>query len=456
MSNHDDLLWEYNLLDCVRTRECGEKEEESIAKLGLKEQENLQQRLFWPILEAMKLGVKVNLERRQALAAELKEEIAKRESYFKEVLGHPLNPNSPSQMCKLFYEDLKQPKVMARGVGGMPGHLTCNNEALTKIAIKEPILRPLIQRLSEYRSLRVFLSTFVEMPLDEDGRMRTSYNICGTETFRLSSSENAFGTGGNLQNIPKGGEEANSDLVLPNVRKLFVPDEGMTMFDTDLSKADLRVVAWESDAKDLKQMLREGRDPYVESAREFYHDPTIGKKNPNGTENYKYHIFKSFSHGSDYGGTPNGLARRLGLTVKEAEHTQRWYFSRYPEILQWQKRTIEQVKTRHFVQNIFGYRRYYFDRIDQTIFNQALAWIGQSTTAIYINKVWLNLWDKHRDIQILMQVHDSLVGQFATSRKAECLDAILEAGRIPLPFPNDPLIIPMAVQSSEVSWGDVR
>jgi len=52
----------------------------------------------------------------------------------------------------------------------------------------------------------VFLSTFIMMPLDQDSRMRCSYNICGTETYRFSSSKNAFGSGGNLQNLPKGDE----------------------------------------------------------------------------------------------------------------------------------------------------------------------------------------------------------------------------------------------------------
>ena len=60
---------------------------------------------------------------------------------------------------------------------------------------------------AQHRSLGVFLSTFCLMPLDTDGRMRCSFNVCGTETMRFSSSENAFGTGGNLQNIPKGEEK---------------------------------------------------------------------------------------------------------------------------------------------------------------------------------------------------------------------------------------------------------
>lgn len=453
MANKDDLLWEYNCLDCVRTRECGEVELDTIEKLGLKKVEEFQQKMFWPVLEAMKKGVRIDEKMRSDLAMELQEELTKREEYFQYILGHPLNPRSSSQMCKLFYEDLKQPMNLSRAANGAPPHLTCNDEALTKIGQREPLLRPLLRAIAEYRSLGVFLSTFVSAPLDIDRRMRTSYNICGTETFRLSSSENAFGTGMNMQNIPKGGEDDDTGLVLPNVRKIFIPDPGFTFFDTDLSKADLRIVTWEADEKEMKAMLREGRDPYVESAREFYHDPTISKIRADGSENPKYRMFKSFSHGSNYGGSPTGLSRRLGLTVHEAEKTQRWYFGRYPRILEWHKRVQEQLRTKHFVENIFGYRRYYFDRIDDDLFRQAYAWIPQSSIAILINHIWMNLWENYRHIWVLMQVHDSLCGEFPTHQKDKCLAELAEAARVELPY-DDPLIIPVGIKTSEKSWGD--
>lgn len=453
MANKDDLLWQYNCLDCVRTRECGEVETKNLSEMGLVEVDAFQQKMFWPVLEAMKKGVRVDEAARAEFAMTLQDEMVKREEFFQTVLGHPLNPRSTVQMCKLFYEDLKQPMNLSRGAKGAPPHLTCNDEALGKIALREPILRPLLRAIAEYRSLGVFLSTFVSAPLDTDRRMRTSYNICGTETFRLSSSENAFGSGMNMQNIPKGGDEDDSDLVLPNIRKIFIPDPGFTFFDTDLSKADLRIVTWESDEKEMKAMLREGRDPYVESAREFYHDPTITKIKPDGTENHKYRMFKSFSHGSNYLGTPIGLSRRLGLTVHESEKTQKWYFGRYPAIRTWQQKVIEQVKTKHYVENIFGYRRYYFDRIDEDLFRQAVAWIGQSTTAVLINRIWMNLWENYRHIWVLMQVHDSLVGEFPTHKKAKCLEELSKAAHVVLPY-DDPLVIPVGIKTSEKSWGD--
>ncbi|MGH7745517.1 MAG: hypothetical protein ACREQ5_12110, partial [Candidatus Dormibacteria bacterium] len=78
---------------------------------------------------------------------------------------------------------------------------------------------------------------------------------------------------------------------------------------------------------------------------------------------------------------------------------------------------------------------------------------AQSSVALYINRIWLNLWENAPHIWVLMQVHDSLVGQFPTHRRAECEKQIKQASQIVIPY-EDPLIIPCAAKFSEVSWGD--
>lgn len=449
----EDQLWLYNCQDDVRTREAGERELEAIESMGLQEQHTFQQAMFFPVLAAMNRGVRVDPKEKNRLAGVLQDEIAERHGYLERILGHALNINSAPQMQKLFYTDLGQKVIMSRATKLSPSHPTTDDSALETIKAREPLLRPLIKTIQELRSLGVFLSTFVLASLDVDGRMRCSYNICGTESYRLNSSKNAFGSGGNLQNVPMGGEEDDSDLVLPNVRTLYIPDEGFEMFDTDLSKADLRIVTWESDCVELKAMLAEGRDPYVETAREFYRDPTITKSRPDGSANPKYRDFKAFAHGTHYLGTPHGLAKRIGISVKDAERTQAWYFGKYPEIREWQKRKIAEVESKHYVSNVFGYRRYYFGRIDEATFREAIAWIPQSTVALYINKIWLRIFKEYPHlIQILLQVHDSLVGQFPVHRREEALTALKKCSQILIPY-EDPLIIPVGVKTSRESWG---
>lgn len=449
----EDQLWGYNCVDCVRTHEIAEVEQGVIKQLGLEAVHEFQQKLFYPVLQAMQRGVRIDLEERKRLSKELAAELGKRELYFKEVLGHPLNPRSPVQMTKLFYGDLNQPPVMSRAKKNTPAHVTCDDTALAKIMLKEPLLRPIIHAIQEYRTIGVFRSTFVEAELDVDRRMRCSYNIAGTETYRFNSSENAFGSGTNLQNVPSGGEDADSALVLPNVRKLFIPDEGFEMFDTDLSKADLRVVAWESDENEMKSMLAEGRDPYIEAAREFHKDNSIKKNLPNGSADPRYKQFKAFAHGTHYLQSPNGLAQRQGMTVHSATKLQSWYFGKYPKIKSWQDEFKKQVASRRYVENKFGYRRYYFDRVNEDTFREAIAWVPQSTVAIYINKIWMRLYEECPQIWILMQVHDSLVGEFPIHLRDKCLADLERCSQIVVPY-DDPLIIPTGVKTSTKSWGD--
>jgi len=101
----EDDRWIYNAKDCIVTRECGEVEIANLKQMGLQAPDAFQQRLLYPVLEAMCRGVKIDKKVRADFALELEEEITKREGYFVEVLGHPLNPRSPLQMTKLFYED---------------------------------------------------------------------------------------------------------------------------------------------------------------------------------------------------------------------------------------------------------------------------------------------------------------------------------------------------------------
>lgn len=437
----EDQLWTYNCKDAVITYEVDETEQRNIDAMGLREVHDFQQSLFTPVLNTMNRGVRCDTKLRSSMAMSLMDEIARREQWMIDVLGFPVNIKSPKQMQELFYDIFKQKQIFNRKTGTV----TCDDEALGKMADREPLLRPLTRKIQELRSLGVFLSTFVNAPLDTDGRIRCSFNIAGTETYRFSSSTNAFGTGLNLQNIPKGGGE--DELELPNVRNLFIPDPGHTFFDIDLSSADLRIVTWEADEQEMKAMLRAGLDPYTEIAKEFYHDQSITKADP------RRQTFKSFAHGTNYLGTAKGLAERLGLSVHEAEKTQNWYFGRFPRIKKWQDDLKDQVTKRRMVQNVFGYRCYFFDRIEGTIFNQAAAWIPQSTVGCLINRGYVNIHNNLKQVEVLLQVHDSLAGQYPSHLGDWAQKRILEECSIKLPY-DDPLIIPVGLKTSTKSWGE--
>lgn len=229
-------------------------------------------------------------------------------------------------------------------------------------------------------------------------------------------------------------------MKLPNVRKLFVPDPGNVIADVDLDRADLQVVVWEAGDKDLKQMLREGADIHSENAK------TLG---------ISRQLAKSWVHGTNYGGSPFTMARTCGVTVKEAERMQRRWFAAHPGIHQWHRRTEESLMRTREVRNRFGFRRYYFDRIE-SVLPQALAWIPQSTVANVINIGWQRVIEKlYPEVEVLLQVHDSLVLQWSWRKDREIRPKVRDALLVEIPY-EDPLTIPVGLKTSLTSWGDCK
>jgi DNA polymerase I-like protein with 3'-5' exonuclease and polymerase domains/uracil-DNA glycosylase len=440
----EDQYWIYNCTDAVRTYAIHPVLEQVTKSLGLEAVNEWQQQHNPRVLKLMNRGVRVNHQLRAELSLSLMDEVATREKWMLDVLGDSINIRSHKQMKDFFYRQMGQKEVISRKTG----NVTCDDEALHKIASREPILLPVTRKIAELRSLGVFHSTFVQAALDIDGRMRSSFNLCGTETYRLSSSTNAFGTGMNMQNIPKGGDTEDEGLELPNIRNLFIPDPGHTMFDIDLDSADLRIVTWESDCPWMKDHFKNNRKPYVEVMREYYHDNTMSKN----SHPREYAMFKSLCHGTNYLGTADGIAPRIGLLVHETERIQQWYFGMCPEIKAWQDEIKKQVSGRRYVENAFGYRTYFFDRIEGTIFNQAVAWIPQSTVGLLINRAWEAIEENIPEVEVLIQVHDSLVGQFQSVHGDWALRRIVEEASVAIPY-DDPLYIPVGVVSSTESWG---
>lgn len=478
----EESLWYYNCEDCVYTDEGGRTEIELISKMGLNQVHDFQQALFWPVLQTMQRGVRIDLERRDLLIKEVTAEVERREQFILDLLGHPLNPASPKQMHSLFYGDLGQQVILTRAKKGIPPRPTLNDDALQTISLREPLLKPLINAISDIRTMGIFLSNFLTAELDEDSRMRCAYNIGGSasgksapKTYRLSSSENAFGSGTNLQNVPsekskslgkaaaRGSTTGLGDpYQYPNIRSMFIPDPGYTFFDGDLDRADLQVVIAESGDEMLKAAVALGVDLHLMNAY-ILQNKTVPDLSELVETHPKYaqwrapmkmlrEFAKVFVHGTNYGGQPRTMAANTGWTVKEVERAQGLWFGAHPGIKRWHDRVKSQINKSRFIENKFGYRWYIFDRVD-SIVPEAIAWVPQSTVSVVINQIWMRIFKEIPEAQVLLQVHDSLAGQVPTARCIDLAAQIQEAGKITIPY-EEPLVIPFSVKISDKSWGD--
>lgn len=466
---HDEEQhWIYNCKDAVRTYAIAQEQRNVYKQLDFPETTygdawTLQHEFHEDVLRAMLRGVKVDEAHKAVLESQLNNTIQTLEEYIAYLLGHPLNPRSPKQLNTLFYTDFKVKPVTTYDRATGSRRRTCNSAALATIGKREVLLAPICDAIRDVRGLGTARGV-VAKELDDDHRIRCSYTVPGAETFRYTSREDAFGFGTNLQNITSGREKDKDGNRLdpsdpsfrPNLRKLFIPDEGYAISDHDLEQADARVVAWESNCDRLKEIFNDpSRDLHNENT-EIIFGKCTGGSDPNRKK------AKAGVHATNYYATPPVLAAALGITRHEAEQFQNRYFGAYPEVKEWHERIKLELQSRRFVENIFGYRRFYFDRIEGLL-KEALAWIPQSTVAIVVNIGIKQVRERLPWAEFLLQVHDSGVHQYPIMRDPDDgtwdtdikFEQIRKAMEVPLPY-DDPMTIPVSGSWSTKSWGHCK
>jgi hypothetical protein len=162
------------------------------------------------ILEVMLRGVRVDNKKRAEEWGRHMEVMSEYGAEFNQIMPKSIwtQPpkqsvwyNSTHQLQSIFYEQLGEKPIYDHKTESR----TLNDAALNKIGARTILLRDFCRRLREYRTLKAF-EQFLNMELSSDGRMRTSFSPTA-ETFRYRSGEDAFGSGRNLQNLPKGKED---------------------------------------------------------------------------------------------------------------------------------------------------------------------------------------------------------------------------------------------------------
>ena len=390
-------------------------------------------------LTAMEVrGVRFDVARRNELRREYRNKIKMLTDSLQRQVGHELNPNSHPQMTKWLYKELGYPKVMKLNKETGTYGLTADNDALVKCMAYKAC--EALTTVLSIRELGKIYSTYLDVKLDEDKRIRCSYNITGTETGRLSSSATAEGTGTNLQNIPKG-----------VVKSLFIPDEGYVFVEADLSQAEARVVAYLSNEVRLIKVFEEGGDIHRKNAANIFGKP---ESEVTGDERQ---MAKRVVHASNYGMGPGTFSAQTGLPLSRARDLLNQYFTIYPRIKLWHLQIQDVLKRTRSLTTPFGRKRIFFNRWSDSLLKEGLAYIPQSTVADILNQGMLALhkeWLGKEDRMLLLQVHDSVLVQC----KKEVVDGVInELYKFltrPVRVNGGTLTIPVDVKQG-ASWGEL-
>ena len=433
--NEDETHWIYNGLDCCVTGEIYNELSSVIDPVAQGTYE-FSKALQAPVLEMSLRGLLVNKNRRRKVIADMRRKLDLLEQQLlilvSEGVGVPsFNWRSPKQTNDLLYGVMGLPVQKKRKPDGSYGPST-DREALEKLSIYF-VAEPIINHLLLLRDLGKSVS-FLETPIDSDGRFRTSFNIAGTVTGRFSSEMTDFGTGSNLQNV-------NAAL-----RSVFVSDPRWKFANLDLEQADARNVgalAWNALV---------GRDDWTEADAGRYldfcesgdlHTNVLKMSNPNlpwgqgltdrqvaDTPAYRHlshrDLTKKLGHGSNFLGQPPTMAKHAKLPVAMVKEFHENYFRAFPCLPAWHQSIFWALENVGQLTTPFDRRRFFFDRPKEaSTRREAVAHQPQSMTGDQINTGILKLWRGNR-VQLLVQVHDSILFQYREEEEAEIIPWALD------------------------------
>lgn len=140
---------------------------------------------------------------------------------------------------------------------------------------------------------------------------------------------------------------------------------------------------------------------------------------------------------SNYGGSPPVMAMHTKVDKHIIEVFQDKYFTAFPELKQYHEWVKKQLKDAGVITNPFGRERRFFGRSDDhKVINEGIAYTPQSLVADMLNNGLLEIYrlnaNKGLPIELLMQVHDAVVVQYASEHEDELMFAALACLEAPL------------------------
>ncbi len=460
----DSNFWLYNAKDSAVCLTAMNKQKDELQRLRNTEKFDRHCKLIEPLVYMSERGIRVDIDNLRKESERVGERIEELSEKLNRICGYDINYNSPKQLVEYLY--FKKGYSVQRS--RKTGNPTTDEKALAKLAIAGVVEASI---LLEIRKLTKLKSTYFDVKLDDDNRIRSSYNPVGAaDSGRLSSSKTIWETGMNMQNIP------------PAMKKLLLFDEGYVGYEIDLEQAENRIVAYIAPEPVMIEAFENGIDIHSRTASLIFNKPIeevtneIGKcpicNNPE-TCGHKGDRFwgKKSNHSFNYGLGPYKFAESIGVSNRIGRQIREAYLSKYPGITRFWQRIQETLRRGRILENLYGSKRLFMNRWGQELFREAYSYIPQSTVADIINDrglihIYYNQ-DKYKEVELLNQVHDSIVFQIPLSlswrKHAEILLSIKKSLEVTLICNQYEFIIPCALsigrnmgELKSVSWDSVE
>jgi DNA polymerase I len=267
-------------------------------------------------------GIHLEAEKLSALKSQVQKVLESLEKTIHSLANKEFNCSSSKQLSEILFIDLA---ITPTGKKTKTGYST-NAEVLQNLKGKHPIIEPII----EFRTLNKLMSTYIEpLPLQinkKTARIHPTFKQAVAQTGRLSCTDP------NLQNIPI------KSALGKKVRASFTAKEGYSFISLDYSQIELRLVAHLSQDKTLLTAFKHGHDIHTQTAAIVYHCLEEQVTTPMRSS------AKAINFGILYGQGPYGLAKELGISIKEAGAFIKAYFEKFSGVKSYIEQCIEKVE----------------------------------------------------------------------------------------------------------------
>lgn len=394
-------------------------------------------------------GLKVDLEKRDSLMKEAKKIVKATEEEIQNVLGYPLNCNSPKQVQKCLYIDLGLPLQYKRRKSVKEARrLTSDDKALQKLAHLHPVPSLIIKE----RKAKKLISNFLDISVSPEGKVHTCYNVTGTELGgRWSSSKSIilpYGPG-NLQNIPEA------------MRQIYTIPKGYVLVEGDYIQAEAVVVAYDSQDLALIRFFEEafGMPPFIRKKSHDLHRYTASimydiPMDEVTSEQRK--IGKRLRHAGNYGAGPDVVAAALDTTRAVAKKHIEIYYNVNPMLKAWQNNIRTELNKTRTLYNLYGRKHVFHDHFPG-VYRAGFSFIPQSTVGEMLNNAMVKFDNKYgSEFNIILQLHDAFYVLAEEGKERECIEKMRECMLTPLKVHGRTMIVDVDFSISKCSWGDME
>ncbi len=359
-------------------------------------------------------GVKIDETYLKKLSSTFQKRLDEIEILIHKEAGGEFNIASTKQLQEILFNKMNLPPVKKTKTGQ-----STDNEVLEELSPQYPIAKFLL----EYRTLSKLKNTYSdalpELINPVTKRIHTSFNQTIAATGRLTS------TNPNLQNIP------SKEDIGRQIRNAFIADKGHVLISSDYSQIELRILAHITEDPVLINAFKNNEDIHSRTAREIYN---LGKDDEVTKEQRA--TAKVINFGVVYGMGPYNLSQQLGIPVDQAKEYIDAYFARYKGITRYFEQIRNDIAEKHFVENLFGRRRYFADitnmqkRDQESVFRMAINTPIQGTAADLIKVAMINISEEMKKqglkSRMILQIHDELVFEVPQDEKELMLKFVKE------------------------------